>query len=57
MTAFTVCESSGKRGYASPKAMHQAHRRSGDRLRAYRCPDCHRWHPTSNIGRPLRKVA
>lgn len=43
-----------KRGYASERGAMEAHRHAGYRLRAYRCPQCNRWH-TANMdkGEPL----
>lgn len=44
--------SCSKHPYTSRREAAQARRalRSGDRIRIYRCPDCHAWHFTSRIG-------
>lgn len=43
---FTLCWASGKRGYSSKGEARAANLRNGHRMRAYKCPQCKRWHMT-----------
>lgn len=47
MTDFSRCTSTGKRQFASADQAKRASRHVRNRLRAYLCPDCHRWHVTN----------
>ena len=46
VSAFEVCPTSGQRGFRSADHARRSARRAGNRLRAYRCPDCGRYHVT-----------
>lgn len=41
-----VCERSGKRCYGSKRVAIQASAGMRNAIRAYLCPECHRWHVT-----------
>lgn len=46
------CPTTGKVQYRSKHALNVAHRHiTGNRVRAYRCPDCSHWHATSSSKR------
>ena len=47
MTDFRRCASTGKRQFASADQAKRATRHVSNRLRAYLCPECHRWHVTN----------
>ena len=53
--ALKLCPITGKHSFASESsakaaAIHQMNRRArSKKIRAYQCPDCHRWHMTSCV--------
>ena len=41
------CHKTGKRCYPSEKTAKRATKTVGNKIRVYLCPDCHRFHVTS----------
>jgi hypothetical protein len=47
---FVQCPASGKRGFTSSSEAKRRSRGCGHRLRAYRCPECGRFHVAKRHG-------
>jgi hypothetical protein len=49
---YVVCPTTGKRGWESRRLAVKTMRIAGNRVRAYRCECCHRWHVTHEAYEP-----